>query len=331
MNITELAGLVCQKIRQTDAVSLAAAASFIRQRHEMIWNEALWRESVNCVNVPYYAENEGVVLLPEGVNKVMACRASSGPISVIHDEDFFQVTEDAFEKIGEPVSFSIKPKCVIQAPEHIVTGINWSLGFRSTNESDRGKKVNIKYTHRSAYGNYADTAALELNICDGYYPNSSAYNSIPDVVSVESVSKDVTDGIIYADAITIYFWSDFGTPLFEIPAEATAAYRRCRVALTPKPDANMDLVFMVKSDAPDLYDGDELALSGSDQCIVAFATADMLQRQRQYGKAKAVQQEALTLLVQLKQQETMQMAHRSRIIPDDTWGDDATQSTKGTW
>lgn len=62
-------------------------------------------------------------------------------------------------------------------------------------------------------------------------------------------------------------------------------------------------------------DTDEPVLHGVDNALMTFAHADMLQWMRQYGKAQAIQSEAVGLLAQLKNVETVQRASRPKIIP----------------
>jgi hypothetical protein len=64
------------------------------------------------------------------------------------------------------------------------------------------------------------------------------------------------------------------------------------------------------------------AIRGSENCLIAFAQADMLERDEQYGKAQAKLQEALVLLQQLKAVETVQQAHNVSITPAGGYGDD---------
>lgn len=106
-----------------------------------------------------------------------------------------------------------------------------------------------------------------------------------------------------------------------LAAAATAAPQRCRIKLIGVPDDGTVLRILGKSAAPAFSnDNDEPGLSGVANCLIAFAQADMLQRERQYSKAQALQQEAQALLDQFKRQEVVQQAHHQRIIPEDGYG-----------
>ncbi len=67
-------------------------------------------------------------------------------------------------------------------------------------------------------------------------------------------------------------------------------------------------------------DTDVPLLRGIDNAIISFATADMLERQRQYGKAQAKVQEASAMLQEMIDVETKQSGNMPRVIPAvDPW------------
>jgi len=55
--------------------------------------------------------------------------------------------------------------------------------------------------------------------------------------------------------------------------------------------------------------------------LIAFATADMLTRQRQFGKAQSQMTEAVSLLHELALLEAMQAASNTQFIPESGYGD----------
>lgn len=99
---------------------------------------------------------------------------------------------------------------------------------------------------------------------------------------------------------------------------------RQRIRLVDIPSDSLTVRILGKRACPTFTnDLDVPALTGVDNCLLAFAHADMLERERQYGKAKLkVDNEALPLLEQLKANEAVQQAHNLRIIPENGYGDD---------
>ena len=63
------------------------------------------------------------------------------------------------------------------------------------------------------------------------------------------------------------------------------------------------------------HDTDEPVLRGIDEALIAYATGDMLRRQRQYQKAQLVYQEAAAALKSMVAEETESAAYNARIIP----------------
>ena len=46
MTLASLADFVCKKVGKTDATSVGICKDFLRQRHEMIYDTGLWKDSV---------------------------------------------------------------------------------------------------------------------------------------------------------------------------------------------------------------------------------------------------------------------------------------------
>lgn len=108
-----------------------------------------------------------------------------------------------------------------------------------------------------------------------------------------------------------------------LAAADTAGKLRQRVRFVTIPDASLTVRILGKRGAPTFTnDLDQPGLTGVENALLAFAQADMLQRERHYAKAQALYQEAGLLLEQLKQEETVQMAHEQRIIPEGGYGDE---------
>ena len=66
-------------------------------------------------------------------------------------------------------------------------------------------------------------------------------------------------------------------------------------------------------------DTDTTHLTNIENCLIAFATGDMLRFLRRYPQADSHFAEGQALLEQLKRIETVQMAHRQRIVPDENF------------
>lgn len=106
-----------------------------------------------------------------------------------------------------------------------------------------------------------------------------------------------------------------------IAAAATNALVRQRIRLIQIPTASLTLRVLAKRSKPSFTDDlDSPGLTGVENCLLALAQGDMLQRERHYGKADQLYKEGGLLLNQLKDQEMVQMAHEQRIIPESGYG-----------
>jgi len=62
MTLTELANFICTKLSDTDAASVTACKSYINRRYQMIWDSALWTETLGIVTQPTLAAETETVL-----------------------------------------------------------------------------------------------------------------------------------------------------------------------------------------------------------------------------------------------------------------------------
>lgn len=106
-----------------------------------------------------------------------------------------------------------------------------------------------------------------------------------------------------------------------LAAHDTSAPIRARVQLMPAPTVRASYLIHGKLRCHGLrFDGDTPQIQGVDNALLAFAQADMLERQRQYAKSQLKLKEAGALIQTLLELERNQTAHEQRIIPFDVHG-----------
>lgn len=102
-----------------------------------------------------------------------------------------------------------------------------------------------------------------------------------------------------------------GTPeVYEEWTDAAASDAK-KIKVFPTPTVNTTLFIVGKRTRPELTDSTSSIIRNIDNALIAYATGDMLERQRQYAKAQSKFQEASTLLEAAKAIETGQ-ANRPR-------------------
>lgn len=128
-----------------------------------------------------------------------------------------------------------------------------------------------------------------------------------------------------------------GTPVYYSESYDYTASKRI-VSLYPIPAVTTALYIVGKrAMLPLTSDGDSPVLRNLDNCLMAFAQADMLQRQRQYAKAKELVEEGAALLEAAKKVELEQAALPRRTKTTSVTGDtlaemrDAVCAKTGFW
>lgn len=343
MTLAEMADYVCVKVRETDDASVATCKTFIRQRFDMVYNSQLWRESVGMISITVdptlstlAGQNaaNGIVHLPNIVDRVLAIRSPSREMPPELQETFFRMDYDAFEQTGEPCTWHQLSKAVLTFPED--RGI-YVGGF---SEADMGSPYYLKWTDGD--GNSYDSSANKvvqtlssLTLLTDIATKVPAYGLDSDtaasVRTLESFTKTVTDGSIY-----IYHLANGSTTeggYISLTASQTSCQPAVRIQLVYKPTVSVVLRVLCKRKiVPVTNDNDTLCLTNVDNCILAFAQADMLQRARQYGKAQASTAEGMALLESLKTSAVVQDGTNRRVIPVcENEGPTVFETQKGYW
>lgn len=310
MTLSEMASFVCTKVNQTETEDVAACTMFLTRRQQMIWNESIWKDSLVEYLVTVGASaytvtsswlpTKGVLLLPSIIDRVLAVRTDLRRLNVQRPEYYYRIDYDTFAKTGTASEFILLPPCVWEfdtAQACILAGADVSAG------ADLGV-VSV-----------LDTLSSDgVNVVRQSITQDEDEKSIGTTARIDSWAKPAT-----ADEFLLSAGAS-SSAIILMSASQTGASRlqRIRLQLTPPTGTGITLRVLGKRAMPTFTaDGDLPAINGSENLLLALAQADMLQRERQYGKAEAVMQgEALPLLDQLKRIETVQQAHRVRLIPD---------------
>lgn len=124
------------------------------------------------------------------------------------------------------------------------------------------------------------------------------------------------DGMNVSFAITPY-------TLCEMLATDVAAPKRQRIRFVQIPNVPTTVRVLGKRNPPSFSnDSDEPAITGCEDYLIAFASAQMWERARQFSKKQLLMAEADALLGDLVKQETVQQAHHVQIVPENGMGGD---------
>ena len=130
------------------------------------------------------------------------------------------------------------------------------------------------------------------------------------------------EGTAIWDGTALTYAARDASDLIALAATDTAAPLRQRIRLLETPEEATTVRVLGKRKCPAFTDdNDQPPVRGMENLLIAMAQGDMLERERQYGKANLKFQEGVALLNQFKAEETIQQAHNQRIIPDSGFGD----------
>lgn len=309
MTLLDMANFVCSKVNQTEAEDVLACKGFLQRRFEMLWSDQLWKDSLfeytqtlsssGYLVTSTWLPVKKILLLPTAITRVVAVRTNTRKLDVERSETFYRSDFDSFAGQGATAQYRLLPPVVWEMD--VVQAVRFYAG------DDTGTAMVLTYLASDGV-----TITRWNDVLQGY--NTFNFSR------VDRWSKAASAGAI----TTINFSDDgfgFGSSVISLGAAETNALTRQRIHLLGTVPEGAVIRVLGKTKAP-LFtaDGDEPGLTGVENCLLAFVQGDMLQRERQYGKAQALQQEGALLLEQLKGQEVVQQSHNQRIVPEGGYG-----------
>lgn len=377
MNLSELAAFICTKINQSETEDLAACKQYLTARAKMLWNVALWKDSLVSFEQTLsssgytvsstWLPTKGVLLCPTIIERVVAARLDSRRLSVQRQEYYYCIDYDSFAKSGQVTEFVLLPPCVWEwntaqavkvqrndsANSAAVVRVDYQENGAITTTraavtlteeindvatSERIDAISKATTTGSAVVGTASTS-YGPDLAGGTYAGGHRYPELEigaTYLYTQGNSTDLTvdfQTIAPGEFVAAASTADLSGPAGEavtatirkvipsvtgvtIAASDTAALKRQRIRLLQIPTESTTIRVLGKRTMPTFEsDLDTPPINGMENCLLAFAHADMLQRERQYGKARELQEEAIGLLDQLKDLEVVQQAHNISIQP----------------
>jgi len=303
MTLNELAAVICGKLNQTEPDDVALCKTFLKLRFKLIWQAALWKDSLfeytqtltsqNYVLGNTWIPSVSTLVLPPIFTLVVAVRNDRRRLGVESSEHFYRMDFDSFTATGDPTQFRLLSPVAMQFNAAV------SILIFATFQD---KTATLDYLDDTAgqvvrFGPAALVPALQIT------------TSRLDTFRKQDMQ------VTFADA---------SGPIFlQLTAASTGLPLRQRLQLIGQvPDGTV--IRVLGKTAPPTFtaDDDTPALTGVENCLIAFGLADMLESIRQFGKATTKQAEAVQLLDQLKGEQVLQQAHHKRLVPEYGYGDD---------
>lgn len=312
MILAELVRSVCDKLGRSDAAFAAKVIASAKLRRDMVWQQALWRDTlaVYTRNVSAYVSpapggfgfvlpaSPTLVYLPAHIERIIAAKADARALLPVDQVYLFNANPEAWDRAGTPTEFS-RP-----APSGVSRKISGLAPLLvSSNAADVGVPVSI---HGESNGEEINEV-VHLN-------GTTAVVAANTYTEIWQLSKKETAG-----TMTAY------TGLFEIlvklgPQDTAKRYPRIQLHVQPAQAFTL-AVLAKRHPTPLLNESDAIGLPALENAILAFAMADGLELLRQYAKAQEKIREGTALLESAKRNEIYQEARCVRIAPDDGVGD----------
>lgn len=394
MTLADLVSFVCTTVNQTEASDIAACKMYFKLRHQMLWQLALWKDSLisytatiatgnyNPVSSAWLPTRQILQVAPI-ITHVVSARTADRKLSVQSQEWFYCRDIDSFMNQGTVLDYVTLPPAVWDFDTAVDVG-SWC-----TAAADAGSPTSAVTIGADGFTETENNIVLSI-----------AGQDLGSLLTIESFSKGVTTGPVQigqftpapfsftltykggsfplhvaanstnlADAIANYgpsggtltipvsagdvlhFWVDTSlspntytvglagellvdatvnflfnptadvsqTSIVSMQAADTVSPRRQRIQLVGSVASNTVLRILGKRTCPRLTnDNDEPAITGSEICLIPAVHADMLKRERQYGKAVTMAtQEFGPTLDALKKEQTAQQSFKKRLVPVD--------------
>jgi hypothetical protein len=313
MNLETLVDRACLESGYNDTDDVAAAQKFARHWDEHIWNSALWKDSLVVCDVAVTPSTnddhaDGIVFLPEVIDRVVAVRTSNNQIVIRGQEHYYRMDFDSFAATGTPIEFNILPPAWVTL-YMLSTITNPTAGqrcvIRTIDASDGTETLRIRF----------QIGTQPIKTLAGTVPTLYNYiyaNSESQTVTVFGLQKPTTTNPIRINGENV---DDLYA---ELAAADTCSPRYQRLRLLPIPTADFTLKVLGKAKYEPLdFDQQEPALRNCTNALLAFIRGSLKRRGGENAAAQMEFQEANALLKQVEQIEALQAANNSRFMPED--------------
>ena len=300
MLLKDMAQHVVDVVGSPDTESVAMAKKFLKRRYEMIYDSHLWEDAKTALSLGTYGPE---IILPTWVDRVIqVVEAKDGferNLPHMDLQNVFQVQPSLLEDEGEVVGFTRKRPVATHTHPF---GVKIKIKSSDTNDTSN---VRVQGTHNG--NEISETITLNRNV---YVESANYYDEIA------SLSKEKTNGFIRVVK------SNTAENEVQVLLEDENERKHQRIELLRNfPDDESEgrklLVLAKHICVPLIHDNDAPQLTSCVNALISFATADLLNRMRQAGKAQIHIQEANAHVASMMDRDKNQQASVVRFIPDE--------------
>ncbi len=211
-------------------------------------------------------------------------------------------------QIGAVIKPAINGTMTVEVVDYELSVLRNSSGATVTFGTSTVEQLGL-----GTYTNYAVASGESLNV----YDRLASVAVVPDsIVNIPVVGGRYTYNAGLTFALVPYTLATMLAADLVIP-------KRQRIRFVRIPSDETTVRVLGKRNPPSFSnDSDEPAITGCEDYLIAFASAQMWERARQFGKKQLLMQESDALLGDLIKQETVQQAHHISITPETVMGGD---------
>lgn len=307
MNLGSIADLICKKIGKTDDESVAVCKDFIRRRHELVYDRALWKDSQTVTAVAVSSGQTHVTLPFEAARPLLAWDDTAGtPMDTSSLFTAALLDVNSLRQSGWATAFAEVDS--VGWPYDLTLGSGSASMLSFINTGSAPVTVNVFGDFIFSASGLTPTAVTMSQTIT--VPTGGAPALTQQWRNVVRMTKGQTD-----QPLLVAQTSPIPEQTWVWPSDAETA-EFARVRLLSAPTAAFTLGVLAKKRMRQMrLDADPPAIRGIDNALIALAEGDMLERGRQYAKAQAKQTEGMALIQLALDVEKNQAASDSRIVP----------------
>jgi len=302
---TQMIDWIADKSGQEENEEKAAAGNFLQGRLRMVWNKALWLDSLCQLSMTLDASDTlhaaGLIKLPPIYERILGTRLDDHPLPGHRIEQRYRVGVDAFTETGTPCKSSELGRAVWRYHTPVQLQLKGN-----DDESDQDKTAFIRYIDAEGIRREETWSMV----------TSDTYTLSYTAVQVEQMLKQETNNPVRLVAL----YDVTPVTVETLSGSQLESVRPLWIQIAERPSKDDTLRFLGKVAAPEWRDDEPPPLRNSVDCLIAYALGDMEQRHRQFGKAKEYFGEGAGLLEQLAAVEAEQTQDTQRLIPEPMGG-----------
>lgn len=299
MTLLELAEAACRRVAATDDATKDVAKEFVKRRYKSLYDKYPWLDAHDTFQ---FRTTTNEIILPDWCERIVQVREDNAEdarnLQMVARQTVMVLAPGALDGDGERVAYSQLPSVAT----HTHPGGN-QLTVQSSSTADTAQTVRVRGRHNGLRIEETIQLAGTTPVTSTYY-----YDEIT------GLSKPATTGSLTID-------NTAATPAqlqVLLPHETERRHIRMQLHYDYATGADEEVITVLcKRRCVELrHDNDTPQISNLDDSLIAFALADLLERERQFAKATVKTQEAVALANEMLLAEREQQQNHIQIIPD---------------